>query len=343
VTGVFAKWQPVYAERGIATFPCGPDKIPAVRNYDKFGVRASTKIVARFADANALGFMCGKRSGILVGDVDEVGDKALQRFIDRHGDTPIVAQTASGKHHCWYRFNGEKRVIRPEPGVEVDVLGGGYVVAPPSQARSGEYQFISGGLDDLDRLPTMRNVPAKALPNSSVEIPPNTPEIAPEGTRDEALWRACMEALADTRVRTFEELIAFAREYNGKVCSPPQPDEDVMHAAQSAWSYEQRGENWFRKPTARITQWEILPFMCDPEVGMLYLWARASFKPDAEFWLADGLAANFDWSLYQLREARRRAVNSGLFRRIRGATTGNPALYVFGKPKRGSRSDMRNP
>jgi hypothetical protein len=73
-------------------------------------------------------------------------------------------------------------------------------------------------------------------------------------------------------------------------------------------------------------------------------WARASFKPDSEFWLADGLAAKFCWTLHQFRETRRRAVQSGLFRRIRGATTGNPALYVFGdQPGRSGKSDVGNP
>jgi hypothetical protein len=50
--GVFAKWQPVYAERGIATFPCTANKTPAVRNYGKFGLAASAAMRSRFPDAN---------------------------------------------------------------------------------------------------------------------------------------------------------------------------------------------------------------------------------------------------------------------------------------------------
>jgi hypothetical protein len=30
--------------------------------------------------------------------------------------------------------------------------------------------------------------------------------------------------------------------------------------------------------------------MADPHVGMLKVWSKARFKPDAHFWIADGLA-----------------------------------------------------
>jgi hypothetical protein len=94
MTGVFAEWQPVYAERGIATFPCEANKKPAVSNYAKFGLPASTKIVPRFASANALGFMCGRRSRITVLDVDSKDERILADALDRHGKTPIVVRSA---------------------------------------------------------------------------------------------------------------------------------------------------------------------------------------------------------------------------------------------------------
>jgi hypothetical protein len=37
--GVFAVNQPIYAERGIATFPLRNNKVPAISNYQKIGLR----------------------------------------------------------------------------------------------------------------------------------------------------------------------------------------------------------------------------------------------------------------------------------------------------------------
>jgi hypothetical protein len=53
---------------------------------------------------------------------------------------------------------GERRQIRPDPDVPIDILGGGYVVAPPSKVAKGDYEFLQGSLDDRDRLPALQNV-----------------------------------------------------------------------------------------------------------------------------------------------------------------------------------------
>jgi hypothetical protein len=34
---IFREWQPVYAERGIATFPVGDDKRPCTKGYLRLG------------------------------------------------------------------------------------------------------------------------------------------------------------------------------------------------------------------------------------------------------------------------------------------------------------------
>ena len=33
----FSEWQPIYAERGITLIPCGDNKVPLVKNPQKFG------------------------------------------------------------------------------------------------------------------------------------------------------------------------------------------------------------------------------------------------------------------------------------------------------------------
>src|SRR5262249_51689002 len=120
------------------------------------GLVGSSKIAGKFGHAPAIGFMCGKRNGITVLDVDTTDERVLADAVNRHGQTPVVVRTGSGHPQVWYRHNSERRRIRPDRNVPIDILGAGFVVAPPSQSAKGSYEFISGGLDDLDRLPVMQ-------------------------------------------------------------------------------------------------------------------------------------------------------------------------------------------
>ena len=45
----------------------------------------------------------------------------------------------------------------PIPSVPIDILGDGFVVAPPSLGEKGAYQIIQGSLADLADLPALRN------------------------------------------------------------------------------------------------------------------------------------------------------------------------------------------
>jgi hypothetical protein len=48
----------------------------------------------------------------------------------------------SGKFHCYYQFNGERRRIRPWQGRDIDLPGtGGMVIAPPSKLAKGRYEL----------------------------------------------------------------------------------------------------------------------------------------------------------------------------------------------------------
>ena len=168
----FAEAQQVYADHGIATFPVNADKRPMVKHYGRFGLVGSAKIAGRFADAPAIGFMCGKRNGITVLDIDTTDERVLADAVDRHGRTPIITRSGSGHFQAWYRHAGERRLIRPRRDVPIDILGAGFVVAPPSTVAKGSYQFIQGSsLDDLDSLPTLSDAPTLAPTDFSAEVP----------------------------------------------------------------------------------------------------------------------------------------------------------------------------
>ena len=184
----FQDWQADYAAHGVATFPVDANKRPMVSRYSKFGLVGSSKIANKFADAPAIGFMCGRRNGITSLDCDSKDERVLADAMNRHGSTPLVARTGSGHFQAWYRHNGERRRIRPHRNVPIDILGAGFVVVPPSQSTKGSYQFVSGSLDDLDCLPVMQNVPVEAWDNSRLVA-----EVK-QGQRNNKLFSVCLEA-----------------------------------------------------------------------------------------------------------------------------------------------------
>jgi hypothetical protein len=226
VQGVFAEWQPVYAAHGIPTFPVTAEKRPATKGYLRTGIRASTLLAQKFAQADALGFACGPRSKLALVDVDSKDERVLAAALSTYGDTPVISRTPSG-YHAWYRHNGERRSIRPLHDAPLDVLGGGYAVVPPSRVAKGGYDFIQGGLDDLNRLPIMRPPPAPARAAGTSE----TPAIH-LGHRNSALWKHCMRQAH--HCDDFDALLDVAHTFNEN-CLPPLEEAEVVKTAKSAW------------------------------------------------------------------------------------------------------------
>ena len=145
-----------------------------MKNPQKFGRDAIREIANKFSDASAFGYYCGQRNGITVLDVDTTDEHVLADAINRHGQTPIVVRTGSGKFHALYRFNNEKRAVRAWDGLPIDLLGAGLAIAPPSLVSKGHYQIIQGHLDDLDRLPIMRELDVRLYANASGPRPQKT-------------------------------------------------------------------------------------------------------------------------------------------------------------------------
>lgn len=212
---VFSEWQPAYAERGIVTFPCGPDKKPLVKNWKKFGNNISSELVAKFPKAPAIGFSAGHRSGITVLDVDTTDERVLADAMDRHGRTNVVVRTGSGKFHGFYRYNGELRRIRPWRGLPIDLIGADLSIAPPSIVTKGRYEIIEGRLDDLDRLPIMQGLDDELYGRASGP----RPQRKGEG-RNNDLWRRAMREAH--HADDFEQLLDRVETLNEEYLEPMQ-------------------------------------------------------------------------------------------------------------------------
>ena len=194
--GAFAEWQPRYAQHGIATFPVVIDdsgKRPAVKGYLKVGSDLSRHLALRFAANDAFGFALARYNRITVLDVDTRDDRVLSEALAKHGPSPLIIRSGSGNWQAGYRHGGEGRHVRPwGRDLPIDVLGGGYVVAPPSAGTRGRYEIVQGSLD-LQRLPALQALDFLKSPSKAPIAAPEAPAAAVrDGERNNSLWRACM-------------------------------------------------------------------------------------------------------------------------------------------------------
>jgi hypothetical protein len=331
--GPFAAWQPRYAAHGIATFPV-LDKRPAVNGYLKLGVEVSRRLAEKFADSDGIGFALGRRSMITVLDVDTQDKRVLAAALDRHGHTPIIVRSGSGNHQGWYRWNGERRVIRPEPDKPIDILGGGFVVAPPSRGARSNYQFIDGSLDDLNRLPIMRGLPANINGQTGTAAPQDAERIR-EGERNTKLWEHCMRAAH--HCDDLDALLDVAHTRNAEL-SPPLPDQEVVKAATSAWGYTVRGENRMGRHGVFFDTGEANRLMNDQDLLVMLTFLRANNGPESSFMATnEGLATRFRWPRKRIAATRSRMVSAGYAVQVSKARPGKAALFRWGNSKGGQK------
>ena len=329
----FQEWQSEYAACGIPTFPVeiGPEgKKPLVRHYGRFGLDASTRIAPRFRDATAIGFMVGRRSRITALDIDTPSEEVLISALDRHGQSPIIIRTGSGNYQAWYRWDGEGRMVRPDPKVPIDILGGGFVVAPPSLGIKGNYLFLHGDLGDIDRLPTIRALPlasraihARPLARSGV--------LVREGTRNDTLFRDCM--LSAHYCDDFDQLLDVARTRNAEY-SPPLADEEVVKVVTSVWGYGTRGENWIgRGKVVALSHRDVGLLAANyPDALALLAIVKCEHWARPKFVLSNKMAEHtLGWTLRRFKAARQRLLDSGLLHCVHPGGQGphDPPWYAL--------------
>ena len=331
--GVFADWQPAYAEAGIATFPVDVErKKPAVGNPLKAGRNASAQWAIKFPQVNALGFACGARSRITILDVDTSDTNVLADAFGKVGASPVVVRTASGKFHAYYRHNGEHRSPRRaarEMGLAgpIDILGtNGFAVAPPSCCSKGAYEFLEGSLADLATLPAMR------LPDVAGDAQAEISDTLAkgEGERNDRLWRSCMAAARDCG--SHDNLLRFARALNDSGEWSPLPDDELQRAVSSAWKCQVEGRNGFAGD--RFVQYDRAAYdvlKADPDAMFLYNLCRAEHW-GRDFLIANGWHKTLPLSLARLQKARQFLLDHDLIVCVRAETRNRPAVYRFSTP-----------
>lgn len=234
-----------YAQIGWHTFQLKPrDKVPAVKWADV--ATAEANMIAGWWEHNPnanVGIACGKRSGIVVLDVDadHEGFESLAELAINYGAIPETwtSKTGSGGRHIFFAYpeNANIRNSAGKLGRGLDIRGdGGYVVAPPSIHPNGNrYEWVV--------LPSQ--VPLATMPEWMVEllhekqaaiVSEKTTSKIPDGHRNDTL--AMMAG--SMRRKGFDEDTIFdaLKKHNLKYCEPPLTDGEVYQIAKSIGRYE---------------------------------------------------------------------------------------------------------
>jgi len=305
-----------YADAGLPSFPVDTRrKRPAIKGWQGATPAKARHwaTIPKLADADGIGVLMGAPSGITEVDVDAAGDSWLAAAIERFGETPIQIRTASGKSKLWYRHSGEGRHIRPIPGLDIDVLGGGFTIAPPSvRADLGAaYGFLTGQLADIDSLPCIN-------PAALTDASDRPAQGVQRGQRNDALWRWCM---GQARHCDDVEALMDAAETWASAMPDPLPLAEVRSAAQSAWSYEASGRNYLgtKRPTVTAADAEMDALMHSPDAFALLHLLRRWHSGRASFAIAPRAmsdAGNPPWSWRRIAEARDVLLSQGLLKQV---------------------------
>jgi hypothetical protein len=311
MSGVFASWQPRYAEHGIPTFPVDfvdGRKKPSTTAYDKVGINGSRELALKFADNDALGFMLGRRSRITVLDIDTTCERTRDEVLSHHGEPAILVRSGRGHWQAWYRYNGETRRIRPW-GAErpVDLLGSGVAVAPPSKAPHGTYAFIRGGLDALAQLEPLRNIDRPTLRRSTAPVE----SLVREGQRHKTLLRYCQKQAR--HCDDLEQLIDVARTHaqnnlDMTGMTHAYTDTQIMEAASWAWALEVKGLNLVGRGGAIVIRHDVVDSIAASDADAFALWSILwrHHSDRREFIIANAMADSLGWTLPRFKTARAR-------------------------------------
>ena len=361
MAGIARAAAETYARFDIPSIPLGRNKKPSIGDFKvaELSVQQSMAWFRQRPNADALGVPDGRLSGIVRLDIDEHGEQVERAVIDRAGDTPFKARTASGKLHLLYRYNSERRLTgkpgtanaRPWSDIKVDLCGGGgYSISPPSQCGGGEYRFLDDVnleqlLENRERLPTIQGLPERAyrieqpapvvLPDDiEVSTPPKAVDLREihDGSRDAAFWpeiaRLCKRIYLDGS----DKDLAMAEALCLNAQFPePQPESWVAAKVNNWWDVTLKGKNEFGSGR-RARAW-MQSMASDPPMLALLCWLKEQNRPHSKgFMIADGLVGLLGgwWSLPKLREYRRRLREERWVVQIQKPVKGRSALYKWG-------------
>ena len=302
-----------YAERGWCVLPthsiraddtcscggvagCKPGKHPRIRDWINKATSDPEQIRKWWRDwPNAnVGILTGKRSGIVVADIDCHGDSdGLARLAEweaEHGPLPATmsVRTGGGGRHLYFSAPGEALPNGKLPNGMGDFLAEScFALAPPSNHVSGARYEVEGQTKVLAPLPdALRPVGESARArkpvqqNAGAQRAPERLEMIPEGYRNSFII-----SLAGTMRQagiSNEAALSALRIENRLRCNTMLEDSELRDIAESGGKYESRGARFSNGQTVwrRDVVSELLKLAPDHVKLFFYLVTNAAYRDE---------------------------------------------------------------
>lgn len=239
------QWARDYASLGWKVFPVSPDKTPLTAHGFKDASADLTQINAWWTQypQAGIGVATGEVSGIVVLDVDleKPGtEESLRELVRQRGALAqdVVARSGGGGWHFYFRHpsNGIKvpNVQRLLGLTGIDVRGdGGYIIAPPSLHKSGNFYEWGQNQSPFDTAPPVS--PDFLYSGTRQSFSLQYSDQIPEGSRN-----ATLASIAGMmRSLGFDEptILDLLKRQNLMRCHPPLPDAEVETIAHHVAMY----------------------------------------------------------------------------------------------------------
>jgi Bifunctional DNA primase/polymerase, N-terminal len=252
---------------------------------------------------------------VTVLDIDTHDDTILAEALREHGETPLVVRTGGG-YHAYYRHGGEPRRIRPYQNKPLDILGGGYVVAPPSISEKGQYEIVAGTLDDLADLPPIHVVlDGLRQVQKSIAV----------GERNNTLYRFGLQQAI--HADDYHTLLDVMRTRNMD-CETPLPDSSIISITNSAWRCEQEGRNLVGRGRAVVMPHALIDELIGESQDafiLLTLLRRHHWGRDCV--VANAMAEQLVWPRKRFAAARALLLDRGFLELVRSGGYRFPPVF----------------
>lgn len=245
-----------WADQGVPVFPIALrwseekqsiDKVPLTlhgfkdASVNPDGIRAMFKkgFGQQQGDEMGVGLVPGP-GGFIVLDVDvkggAPGKDELDALTEEHGYlNGMVVDTASGGLHVWLRRPYEAHIGNSPIAPHIDIrCDAGYVVAPGTTSRWGDWRKSVGTLAEAEQMPANWAALLNARRDDGSREP--IAEKLTAGQRHAALAR--MAGAMRRQGATEEEMLVALRTMNTTRCDPPKPDDELVKMARDFAEYE---------------------------------------------------------------------------------------------------------
>ena len=222
--------------RRLPLIPCNLDKKPKIKQWQKLTEEYFSKLSDRCPPGEAVGVLCGQKSGIIVFDLDRKNGKdGVAEWEDRFGPLPgtAIVGTPTGGLHLYFKNNDEinKSLVGFLDGIDIRAGDTGFVLLPPSPG----YRWITPSETEIIPVPAVVLAEYKRrCGNEAVHI--QTPsEPAQPGEKQSStphgravLYQEC-QVLADTPEGARNDTLNCTAFEIGKLIKAGKVSEDNAH------------------------------------------------------------------------------------------------------------------